>query len=395
MRIGIVLDNEFDNDHRVQKQIKQLVRAGHSVSVLCFDFGKKYKTYSKITVVRIPLHKTLKNVLILLNIRFPFYENLWTKHIHKFINSQNIEALHSHDLYMAKASKKGIKKSNKNIPLTLDLHENYPSAINSYQWATKGWRKWLVYPKKWYAKEFEYLNYANSIITLSTSFKNNLINRFPKLQQKIFATHPNLPDFESFQLFEKNLLPISFSSSLPTLFYFGVVAKRRGIIDILPWLELLLTEGLKFHLLIIGPLDKADANNFKNNINAPYLKNHSTYIPWADISLLPSYLKTIAVGLAPFEVNPQHNSGVANKLYQYMYGQIPILATACKAQKALLESAHCGLIYSDYPSFKVHLKKLINDIEYRKKLGVNGKKELLQLYKDGIDQDFLKLYAQV
>ena len=48
---------------------------------------------------------------------------------------------------MSKASKKGIQKSGVTIPLTLDLHENYPAAINSYQWATKGWRQYIVQPK--------------------------------------------------------------------------------------------------------------------------------------------------------------------------------------------------------------------------------------------------------
>lgn len=392
MRIGVIVDNEFDDDHRVQKQVTQLLNANHSVFVLCFDFGKTYKQRTDIDVFRIPINRTLKNILVLLSTRFSFYENLWAKRISTFINTNTIEALHSHDLYMAKASYNGINKSGKKIKLTLDLHENYPAAINSYQWATKGWRKLVVKPEKWFAKEFEYLNYADHIITLSKSFKNHLIDRFPQLGSKKFAVHPNLPDFNSFQVFEKSLPKINFYSKVPTLFYFGVVAKRRGIIDLLPWLEKLLADGLEFHLLIIGPVDKADQKEFQQYFNSSILAKNSTYLNWIDISLLPSYLNSIAVGLAPFEVNPQHDSGVANKLYQYMYGSIPILATACKAQKELLEFAKCGLVYTNYESFELQLKKLLGNSSYRDQLGSNGKKELLRLYESGVDQKFLKLY---
>mgnify|MGYP000167604936 CR=1 FL=1 len=392
MRIGVVVDNEFDNDHRVQKQVKQLVKANHSVFVLCFDFGETYKLYTDIDVHRITINRTVKNILVLFSTRFTFYEDLWTKHIARFTKINAIEALHSHDLYMAKASRKAIDQNRIKIPFTIDLHENYPAAINSYQWATKSWRKFIVNPKKWYAKEKEYLDYADSIITLSDSFRIDLINFFPELESKKFATHPNLPDFKSFQTFEKKFPKISFSSKIPTLFYFGVVAKRRGIINTLPWLAQLLTEGLKFHLLIIGPIDKADQKEFYQHLNAPVFKENSTYLPWIDISLLPSYLNSIDIGLAPFEVNPQHDSGVANKLYQYMYGSIPILATECKAQKKLIISANCGLVYNNFKSFRLQLKKLLENKEYRNQLGLNGKKELLRLYESGADQEFLKLY---
>ena len=96
--------------------------------------------------------------------------------------------------------------------------------------------------------------------------------------------------------------------------------------------------------------------------------------------------------MAPFEVNPQHDSGVANKLYQYMFGKIPILATACKAQKELIESCNCGLIYNDKNDFKEKLSSLLNDTDLRKKMGKNGIKALQQLLLEKVDKEFLELY---
>ncbi len=394
MRIGVVVDNEFDHDHRVQKEIRLLINEGHSISVLCFDFNKKptYKTYKDIDVTRIKLPKKLKDLLVLLSTNFSFYRLLWQKSISKFIQSNNIEALHVHDLYMAKAARKGIEKSKTNIPLILDLHENYPAAINSYQWATKGWRKYIVQPQKWYRKEYEYLDYADTLITLSSYFKNELISRFSKLNSTPIYVHPNMPDFESFSAFEKNEYNVSFQSEHPTLFYFGVVAKRRGIIDILPWLIELLENGKEFHILIIGPVDKADKTTFNSYISNAILKEHLTYIAWEDVKFLPAYLQKIAIGLAPFQVNKQHDSGVANKLFQYMYGKIPILATKCKAQQDLIEASKCGLLYESKEDFFKQFSLLLENINLRKNLGENGKSALLELYKNNADTQFLDIY---
>lgn len=392
MNIGVVVDNEFDHDHRVQKEIRLLQKEGHTIFVLCFDFKKTYRSYSDMSVTRVRIHKKLRDLFVLLSTNFGCYEKLWQKHIAKFITENNLDALHAHDLYLAKAASKGIQKSESNIPLTLDLHENYPAAINSYQWAIKGWRKYVVQPQKWYQKEGEYLGYADDLVVLSNSFKQDLLERFPFLKSESIFVHPNMPDFESFQAFEKNEFSVDFNSEWPTLFYFGVVAKRRGIIDILPWIIELLEAGNKFHTLIIGPVDKADKKQFNTYINHPVLQKHLSYIPWADVKYLPAYLKKITIGLAPFLVNAQHDSGVANKLFQYMYGEIPILATKCKAQQELIESADCGLLYDTKEEFKTDLKRLIENESLRQKLGANGKKKLLELYQNNADRAFLEIY---
>ncbi|WP_248722155.1 glycosyltransferase [Seonamhaeicola sp. ML3] len=395
MNIGIVVDNEFDNDHRVQKEIRLLLAEGHNISVLCFNFGKSYKSYEDFDVTRVKIPKKVRDLFVLLSTNFIFYRYLWQKNIAKFIDQNNLEALHVHDLYMSKAGRKGIDTSRHNIPLILDLHENYPAAINSYQWAIKGWRKFVVQPRKWYSKESTYLNYANAIIVLSEYFKTDLISRFPELKTKPIYTHPNMPDFESFKAFEQNEFTVNFQSNVTTLFYFGVVAKRRGIIDILPWIKELVEEGNKLHLLIIGPVDKADKNSFNGYLNSPVLKQCVTYIPWSDVKYLPAYLKKIAIGLAPFQVNKQHDSGVANKLFQYMYGQIPILATKCKAQQDLIETSDCGLLYEDQDDFKKQLVQLLENPKLRATLGKNGRKSLLELYSKKADKQFIKIYQDL
>ena len=39
MRIGMILDNEFDNDLRVKNEASSLSDLGHDVNILCYDHG--------------------------------------------------------------------------------------------------------------------------------------------------------------------------------------------------------------------------------------------------------------------------------------------------------------------------------------------------------------------
>ena len=81
MKIGVVVDNEFDHDHRVQKEIRLLQADGHQISVLCFDFHKTYKAHPDLTVERVRLPRKIRDLYVLLSTNFGFYERLWQKHI--------------------------------------------------------------------------------------------------------------------------------------------------------------------------------------------------------------------------------------------------------------------------------------------------------------------------
>jgi hypothetical protein len=54
MRIGIIVDNELNNDKRVLREAKILADGGHEVFALCFRFdGTIEKEFDGITISRI------------------------------------------------------------------------------------------------------------------------------------------------------------------------------------------------------------------------------------------------------------------------------------------------------------------------------------------------------
>jgi glycosyltransferase involved in cell wall biosynthesis len=397
MNIGIVVDNELNNDKRVLREAQILKDNGHKVFALCFGFeGIDRKEIADITITRIYITRRLKNILFFLFNTFSLYERLWSSWVCRFIKDFNLDVIHAHDLYMAKCASDGIRKSAKKIKLILDLHENFSYQITTYNW-TKGFlRNLLSRPDLWQKKEKQYLEYANRIVVLSDEFSHHLISKYPSLKKENFCALPNVPDVEQMNSFRADQSIVPFKKKAPIMFYFGIVAERRGIFSSLSAFSELVKEGADVDFLIIGPVDKKDQPVFNRTIGSDELKGRIIYLPWIELSELPSYLEICDFCIAPFLKNPQHESGVANKIYDYMLGKKPVIASDCLPQQKLIEKYECGIIFRNGTELKEAIKKLAGDKELAAKMGNNGYLAVVNELNTGkIKEDLLALYNSI
>ena len=386
--VGIVLDKEFYSDIRVRKEADILVKNGFNVFVLCYSFKNyNYSKLQPIEVTSIKQSKKVKNILFFLFQRLPIYEYLWSKKIRQLILKNSIDTIHAHDLYMSKCAHKAIKSSKKEVKLILDLHENYPVAVNSYNWTKGSFRGFFANTTIWFKKEKEYLSYADKIIVLSDNYKNSLIKRYDFLKSETIYSFDNSIDLKKFESFPIKTLPKT--KNRTTLFYFGIIGQRRGIFTLLSVFQKAIEIGLKIDLLFVGPIDKADEKTFKEWITNPSIKEYVNHIPWVDLSELPSYLNSIDICVCPLIKNAQHESGIANKIFQYLFGAKAIIASDCLPQQQLIESFNCGLVYANEDEFLACIEQLVNDESLRKEMGENGKKMLYHNYDNQKQDDAL------
>jgi glycosyltransferase involved in cell wall biosynthesis len=390
MKIGVVVDNELNNDIRVLREIGMLKAHGHEIFVLCFGFGSDYSLpVEGITVTRIRMSRKYKNILFFLLNTLPAYEWIWALKIRKFILVNGIEALHVHDLYMSRSAHIGIRKSGKNIPLVLDLHENYPFTVMTYNWTKGVLRSFISKPAKWKEKEKEYLGYAERLIVLSSDFRDQLLGRYPELTMERFSVLPNVPDLARIEGKNWSSPGKLFPGDEPVLFYYGVIAERRGIFDTLDVFTDLMNDKFPLNFLLIGPVDKKDRQLFLDRIGSELFRDHTRYIPWIDSSELPVYLENTDICIAPFHKNPQHESGVANKIYDYMLGGKPLIVSDCKPQQQLVEKHNCGIVFKDPESMKKAIIRLAVDPALRITMGNNGRKAVLEEYNVNVVRDNL------
>jgi glycosyltransferase involved in cell wall biosynthesis len=396
MNIGVVVDNELNDDKRVLREISILKEKGYTINALCFGFdGKVYPEIKGVNVTRIRISRKRKNTLFFFQNTLPLYESLWISEIKKFILLNGIELIHAHDLYMSKAAFTGIKKSGKDIPLILDLHENYPYAVQTYNWTKGILRSFISKPGKWSRLEKEYLGYPDRVIVLSREFGEELVSRYDFITQSKICSFPNVPDLKQTEKFVTDRSRPKFEKKGPVIFYFGVVAERRGIFEALEAFNEIITEVVNLQFLIIGPIDKKDKERFYSYLNRPPLSDQITYIPWIDLDELNQYLDLSDICLAPFLKNPQHESGVANKIYDYMLGRKAIVASDCKPQKNLIEQYSCGLVYSNREELKHCITELLENNDLRKTMGENGYKAVISHFNtETVRDDLLKCYRE-
>jgi len=395
MNIGVAVDNELNDDKRVLREIEILKEAGHRIFVLCFGFNtRNYKPIEGINVTRIRISKELKDLLFFFLNTIPVYEWFWSARIKKFIEVNRIDFLHVHDLYMSRAGKSGIRKSGRKIHMVLDLHENYPYAVTTYNWTKGFFRNMLSKPDEWQKKEKEYLGYADRIIVLSDDFRDELTGRYSELSKENFTVLPNVPDLSQMANKEVVTMKLSFKKDTSVILYFGVVAERRGIFDVLDVFEQLARENHPSCFLVIGPIDKKDRERFFTKAGSELLHDSIKYIPWIDLSELPAYLEISDICLAPFHKNPQHESGVANKIFDYMLGKKPVIASDCRPQKRLIEKYNCGIVYSNSKEMKAAIIKLSSDSYLRDEMGKNGYRAILsELNSSLVKENLLRIYS--
>ena len=397
MRCGFVVDNELNNDIRVLREIRILKEQGFEIYVLCFGFMNTYTSPAEgINITRINIPGKLKDILFFFLNTIPVYEWMWASRIKKFIISNSLEVLHVHDLYMARTAHYGIKQSKKDIPLILDLHENYPFTVTTYNWTKGFFRNLISRPGEWLKKEKKYLDSADWIIVLSTDFRDLLVARYPELSKESFVVLPNVPDLSQVSKRGNKIVQNPFNQKFPVLFYYGVIAERRGVFDALEVFIDLVKENYHVNFLLIGPVDKKDTPRFFKLIQQKFLSGRVHYIPWIDSNDLPSYLETVDICVAPFHKNPQHESGVANKIYEYMLGRKPTIASNCIPQQNLIEKHNCGLVFSSNNEFKGAIAKLLEDKGLRDRLGENGYDAIMKEYNFGFVKDnLILLYKKI
>jgi glycosyltransferase involved in cell wall biosynthesis len=168
------------------------------------------------------------------------------------------------------------------------------------------------------------------------------------------------------------------------------------VFDSLEVFRNLIKDNYQVNFLLIGPVDKKDKPYFLKLINNELFAGKVHYIQWINATELFDYLNIIDICIAPFHKNPQHESGVANKIYEYMLGGKPIIASDCIPQQKLIEKHNCGLIFKDLAEFKNSIIKLLEDKELRANLGKNGFDAIMKEYNAGIvKEDLISAYKTI
>jgi len=394
--IAMILDGEYTIDPRVTKEAQILKDAGFQVHVLCYAYDKKralYEIISDVHVHRFLVSKKWTDAIFGLNNSLPFFNWLWSRQIKRLIAHINPTSIHANDLYMIPPARKAIGR--KPIYLIADLHENFPATILTFTWAIRFPQILMVRPKMWERKEKRLLKSCHRIIVLSEEFLDCLSIKHEIDPDKFFV-FPNVPEYVNEDDCKGTDVNLKKNPDDFVFLYIGAVAFRRGIQYVLEAMKLIMNKTDRIRFVVIGPVDKLDRNWFLKEIASPQISGNIEYIPWKEPSALPNYIMAADACISPLIKNPQHESGIANKVFQsLLYGK-PVIASDCLPQAKLLVNNSCGVVYryDDVNELANAMMEMTASPELLQEYGINGRRIISEKYNSAYyGRNLIQLYS--
>lgn len=397
MTIGMILDNEFTGDMRVENEVISLVRAGYKVIVLCFNYGKKepFENYHGGQIVRVAINAKYKDKMKgLTNTFIDPYSRYWGKQIYSFVKKYDIDVLHVHDLVLLGGAFQAVKKLKNKIPVVSDLHENYPEALKYYKFSNTFPGNILISVPKWERTEVKWTQQADYIITVI----EEAVSRYEKLginknKITVVANYVNSDEFLNAQN-EPSILE-KFKDQF-VISYLGGFDTHRGLESVIKAIPFVKESIPNFKLVLVGAgRNLEDLKRLARELN---VEDQVAFEGWQLPSTLPSYITASNLCLIPHLKTGHTDNTIPHKLFQYMLLGKPVLSTNCDPLKRIIEETNSGLIFksNDEKDLAKKIKQAYGNPEETNQMGSNGVKAVKEIYNwENTAKNLVQLYQKI
>lgn len=380
MRIAVILDQSFPPDSRVENEAYSLIKAGHEVHMFSLNFKGLVPAFEEVNGIQV--HRYSAGKLLYKSSALAYDWNLFHKQVEKkiksFIDQIKPEAIHVHDMLIAKAVM-DVNDKYFHLPLTLDLHENRPEIMQFYPHLQKGPAKWLVSIDRWKKAQRELIKRADKVVMVTPEAIDVAVHETGEERSKFIAL-PNTIEPELYLNYPIKKEVLRKYRKGFDIVYVGDTGLRRGLDTALKALKLILPEVPQAQLVLVG--HSTEDQYLHEIVEQEGLSANVLFEGWQDVSLFPSYIKGAEVCISPLKRNKHHDTTLANKLFQYMAGERPVVASDCPSQVNIIASCDCGLIHKadDAEDMATQLLELYKNPARARELGENGKRAVLERY---------------
>ncbi|MDY6916305.1 MAG: glycosyltransferase family 4 protein [Candidatus Cloacimonadota bacterium] len=373
----MVLENDFPPDIRVEKEIKTLINAGYEVILACSSSTTKdsISSWRGATIIKKRMPKFIyKTSAICLEV--PIYFNFWHKFLEDLFSEYKFDAIHLHDLPLIKVIDKLSKKYN--VPYLLDLHENRPEVMKTYEHVKSFPGNLLISPERWKGYEEKFIRNAKTVLVVTNEAKDYYIKQLSLKDDNIHVIS-NFIDLKEFSNFKLDLGIVGKCKDKFSVVYLGDTGSRRGTIDILKVANVMRDKNNDIEFIIIGT--SKIQKKLHNLVKKWDLKNVRLN-GWLPLSVAYSYLIAAKVGICPLHRNIHHDTTYANKIFHYMAAKLPVLVSDCEAQAKVVRKEDCGLVFEaeNVEDMKEKIMHFYLNPQDIKRMGLNGEKAVLEKY---------------
>jgi len=339
--ILMILNQKFPPDIRVEKEIRVLRSYGYRVIVAANEEGINKGDYEIIRINN--LDNLVRKIYFGLFFYSPFYLESIIKGLKKKkVDLKSINYVHVHDLKWAYTGYKVSKKIN--AKLILDLHENYPSALQSYHFQRfssnniiiKLITNFLFGFKRWSKYELNYLKKADKVIVVV----KEALGRLPEdLRYKITVVS-NTEDPDDWIPKPKIRATKEF-----IILYIGGLSQHRGIDTLIKSCKYLINDYPFIRLRIIGFKDDFYGNYLIRLVKDNKLEEYVQLVYWVPFDEVNKNIADSDLCAVPYNDTEHTQSTIPHKLFQYMAMKKPVLVSDVKPLKRVIGETNSGFIF--------------------------------------------------
>ena len=378
MKVLMFVENDFPHNIRLENEVSILKEYGHTFDVITFTRDKNAPTqinYEGMNVFKKYIPKLVYKSRVA-QFKFPTYNAFWTKFLGEFFDNtaEKYDAIHSVDLSTLPASL--WVKEKYNIPLIMDLYENYPYLVKNADHTQGKLGKFLSDFPKILKYENEHVKKADIVITTANEMTKRL-QQHDKRPERYFL-YRNVIDISKYTLPPKVETDID-------LIYIGGITSARGIQQVIDATEEVVKHKPNFNFSIVGT--GRYLQNLKDLAAEKRLQNNVHFIGQVSQNEAFDYINRSKVCVIPHLRSKQNDNTTSNKIFQYAYHEKPVLTTDAPATVSLMNEMDCGLIYKegDIKELTHHILHLLANPEEVKSYGENGRKAVLNKFNTKVE----------
>jgi len=392
----MLLDAQFPPDIRVENEARSLVSAGYDLHLLTLTHSKQtplHETWQGVNLERLYVaQKSAKRGRGLINTILDFYTHFWAAATRKFIEQNQLDALHVHDLYLLGAAFAANKYFN--LPVIADLHENYVAGLKYYRFANTFPGNWLISQKKWAQKEIEWCRKADFLVTVIEEAVDRYAHLgIPHDKIHVVANYVNVDEFLDIE--DDHHIVDRFKDNI-TATYIGGFDTHRGLETIINATPAIITQIPEFRLLLVGRGRNFD--ELRTAAKRLNISDHVIFEGYQPPHKVPSYIKASTLGLIPHLKTEHTDNTIPHKLFHYMLLGKPVVATNCAPLKRIVESTKSGIIFTsnDHHDFTHKIVTLVKNRNEMRNMGQNGMQAVKEKYNwTQAQKPLLTLYQQI
>jgi glycosyltransferase involved in cell wall biosynthesis len=340
MRIGMVYQAQFPPAERIEKIARTLTSAGHQVSLLCNSYAPSYERTEVVDGLAVQrVGPALPNPALNRIAKFPLFANpVWLIQLVRFVHRYRLEALHVIDLPLAPAAWAVARAFN--IPVIMDMWENYPEALKG--WAKDNWKtRWFKNPAVARAVERWIVPRMDHVIVVIDEQRDRLIAEGVNASRISVVTNAVDADLFSSPVSPK-ATPLDEAGAYK-LIYVGFITVERGLEDIVRAIGLLRSRMpfIRFYIAGSGP-HEPQIRRIIAQEGVEDLVHLVGFVPFNDIRL---YLEKSDLCVIPHLNNAFINTTMPNKLFQYMFTGKPVLVSDARPLARVVRDSGCGFVF--------------------------------------------------